>query len=121
MRILMFYESILLTVMKAIGPSASYEDFRQEIINWINTAFAELRQIGVGPEEGFMITDEEAVWADFVEPVPRWAPVISYVSTKVKQRFDPPQAGTTSQAYEKILEEDVWRLSWEAEREGRND
>lgn len=118
MRILMFNESILLTVKKAIGPSAEYPDFRQELINWINTNLAELTDMGIGPEEGFMITDESQTWEDFVEPVPKWATVETYVCSKAKLRFDPPINGSTLQALKEGIEEDGWRLNFRAEREG---
>lgn len=113
----MFNNSILLSVQKDIGPSAEYEEFRQVIINHINTVIAELTQIGVGPSEGFYISDESSTWSDFVEPKPKWLPVITFVCNKVHLRFDPPNAGQALTALKETVEEDEWRISFTVESE----
>ena len=43
-------ESILETIKKLLGPDSSYEVFDEDIIIHINTALADLTQLGVGPE-----------------------------------------------------------------------
>lgn len=121
MRILMigeFSNSILLTVKKSIGPSAEYPDFRQELLNWINNTLAVLCDIGVGPKDGFLVTDETQTWADFVEPIPKWSTVITFVCSKAKLNFDPPVNGSSLQALKESVDEDEWRLNFRAEREG---
>ena len=58
-------DSILQSIKKLLGMDASYEAFDADIIMHINTAFAVLKQLGVGPPNGFSITDDSAVWSDY--------------------------------------------------------
>jgi hypothetical protein len=60
-------ESILDSIKKLLGISDEYTQFDEDIIMHINTVFLNLTQLGVGPEEGFFIEDNSAVWSDFVE------------------------------------------------------
>ena len=59
-------DSILTSIKKLLGITEDYENFDADIIMHINSVFMTLRQIGVGPEEGFFIEDKSATWADFM-------------------------------------------------------
>lgn len=50
--------SILNSTKKILGIAAEYKAFDLDIITHINSVFATLQQLGVGPVEGFMIDDE---------------------------------------------------------------
>ena len=57
-------ESILESIKKNRGINAEYTVFDQDIIMAINAAFSTLTQLGCGPNTGFRIEDDSAVWDD---------------------------------------------------------
>ena len=59
-------ESILTSIKKLLGITEEYEHFDADLIMHINSVFMILRQLGVGPSEGFSIKDKDAVWNDFL-------------------------------------------------------
>lgn len=111
-------ESVLTSIKKVLNIPADVTVFDPDIIMHINTAFAKLHQLGVGPSDGFSIVDEEAEWGDFLTELPLNM-VRTYVYLEVRLVFDPPTASVLT-AMEKQRDELVWRLSVAAEdlREG---
>lgn len=107
-------ESILTSIKKLLGPEESYDHFDTDIIIHINSALMVLNQLGVGPAEGFSISDKEAVWTDFV-PEKNVEAVKTYVYLKVRLIFDPPQSSFLVAAIEKQITELEWRLNVKAE------
>lgn len=103
-------DSILDSVKKDLGITVEYTHFDPDIIMAINSAFSILNQLGVGPTEGFRITDRSSVWADFITDA-RLEFVKSYVSKKTKQFFDPPQTGPLASALDQVLKELEWRIN----------
>lgn len=105
-------ESILTSTKKLLGIAEDYEHFDTDIIMHINSVFMILTQLGVGPEQGFMIQDEDAVWNDFTQGDPNLEGVKSYVYLKVRLLFD--SASLTSPVIEsmnKMITEFEWRLN----------
>ena len=70
-------ESILTSIKKLLGITEEYTHFDADIIMHINTAFMILAQLGVGPQEGFSISDASAVWSDFLADGKNFAAVKS--------------------------------------------
>lgn len=103
-------DSILLSTKKMLGIPAEHTQFDPDIIMHINSVFNILQQLGVGPEEGFSISDDTAVWTDFVDDANLNA-VKSYMYAKVRLMFDPPTSGIVSQAVSEIVKELEWRLN----------
>lgn len=103
--------SILVSTKKTLGLMADYTSFDPDIIMFINSAFASLNQIGVGPEEGFAIEDDIPSWTDFVGSDPRLNQIKTYVFLKVKMLFDPPGTSYLLDAYTKQILEHEWRLN----------
>lgn len=103
-------ESILTSIKKLLGISAEYEHFDQDIIIHINSVFMILTQLGVGPEEGFSISDEDAVWSDFVQGNSLIEAVKSYMYLKVRLLFDPPASSTVMESMNRMINEFEWRL-----------
>lgn len=104
--------SILLTIRKMIGPSVSYDIFDTDLVVHINTAFASLYQLGVGPkDQAFKITGDTETWADFIGDNPNIDSVISYVYLKVRMLFDPPATGTLQGSFKEMMKELEWRLN----------
>ena len=105
-------DSILLTIRKLIGPGGDHEFFDQDYIIHINTALMVLRQLGVGPKNGFAITGSTETWADFLgSKVGFLEAVKTYVFLKVKKVFDPPASGTMAEAMNSMISELEWRLN----------
>lgn len=108
-------ESILKSVKKNLGLNDSYDDFDQDVMTHINTAFFVLNQIGVGPQGGFMIEDDEPVWDDYTDGVVNLNGVKSFIYLKVRLLFDPPGTSYHITALEDQLEELLHRLKMERE------
>lgn len=106
--------SILNNIKKLLGLSEDYEAFDTDIIILINAAFSVLHQLGVGPEEGFAITDASATWEDFMGNVPNLEMVKTYVYLKVRVVFDPP-TGSVLEAMNKTIQEYEWRANVEVD------
>ena len=102
--------SILDLVKKDLGIQPDDPSFDPNIIMHINTAFSILTQLGVGPKAGFSISDNTAVWTDYINDT-RLEFVKSYVCKKTKQLFDPPSTGPMAEALNKVLNEMEWRIN----------
>ena len=111
-------ESILTSVKKGVGGiTEEDESFDDDITLHINTTLAELVQLGVGPKEGFEISDKTATWQDFVGDNKRLHMVKSYVILSVRMLFDPPTSGTVAKSFEQQIEKLGWRLREQSEFE----
>lgn len=104
-------ESILQSIKKMLGISEEYEHFDTDIIMHINSVFPILKQLGIGPEDGFSITDDSSTWNDFIDDDPKLASVKSFMYLKVKMLFDPPTSGIIAENYNQLLKELEWRLN----------
>lgn len=104
-------DSILSTIKKMLGIDPEYTDFDVDIIVNINMVFNILNQIGVGPVEGFSITDKKTVWSDYIQDMRKLEMVKSYIYLKVKQIFDPGTSSALNTAIENQVKELEWRLS----------
>lgn len=104
-------ESILTSIKKMLGIVEEYEHFDADLTMHINSAFAVLNQLGVGPSEGFSISDKTATWRDFTKDDSKLDPVKSYIYLKVKMIFDPPQSSAIAEAYKNQISEFEWRLN----------
>ena len=109
-------DSILDSTKKILGLDPEYDVFDVDIISHINSAFFTLNQLGVGPAEGFMITDNTTPWTWFSEGPSNLNAVKTYVYLRVRLLFDPPQTSFAISAMEKQIQELEWRLN--VHREG---
>lgn len=108
-------ESILTSIKKLLGITEAYEHFDSDIVIHINSAFMTLNQLGVGPDEPFFISDEGAVWNDFLEDSKDFEAVKTYVYLKVRKAFDPPQSSAMMEAINSQIQEYEWRLNFQSE------
>lgn len=104
-------DSILTSVKKMLGIDEEYEHFDADIIMHINSVLMILNQIGVGPSDGFSISDKTAKWSDFIPDSRKLESVKSYVYLKVKLLFDPPQSSAVMESMNRMISELEWRLS----------
>ena len=103
--------SILTSIKKMLGVAEDYTEFDEDIITHINSVFLNLTQLGVGPEEGFMIEDDTAVWEDFINDSVQLQAVKTYVYLKVKLLFDPPLSSSVTESINRMIAELEWRLN----------
>lgn len=109
-------DSILTSIKKMLGIDEGYTQFDTDIIIHINSVFADLTQMGVGPSDGFYIEDKEALWEDFLEDNMLLNAVKSYMHLRVKLLFDPNSVGSSTLAsYERQIAQWEWRLNIVAE------
>lgn len=110
-------ESILLSIKKLLGIAEDYKHFDVDIIMHINSVFPTLRQLGVGPTNGFTISDEQALWTDFLGESNNLEDVKTYVYLKVKLVFDPPLSSVVTDSMNRMISELEWRINIDAETE----
>ncbi len=106
--------SILISTKKVLGLDAAYDVFDLDVLMHINAAFSILQQLGVGPEIGFMVEDETAVWQDFVlDPGSEISLnlIKTYVQLKARMLFDPPTTSFLIEAMNTQIQEYEWRLN----------
>lgn len=101
--------SILTSIKKNLNIPEDVTAFDPDIIMHINTAFSKLNQMGVGPEETFMIEDKSTTWDEFYTNKDINM-VRTYVWLDVRLVFDPPQASVLS-ALKETKSELEWRLN----------
>lgn len=104
--------SILASVKRYLGIVESDCEFDPEIMMHINAALANLTQIGVGPQEGFIVYDNTANWEDFlpdrIQDIPH---ARLYTFCKVKVGFDSSNlSSTTIDSFNKLADECQYRL-----------
>ena len=97
-------ESILTSIKKQSGIEESYTHFDPDMIMHVNTVFSILTQMGVGPTEGFSITDKTETWSDFIPDDKRMRAVETYIGLKVRLIFDPP---STVKMEVRVMEHDL--------------
>lgn len=85
-------DSILDSIKKLLGIQPEYTSFDEDIIVAINTSFATLNQLGVGPEGGYMIEDNTQTWNDYITTT-NLNMVKTYIYLKSRLLFDPPTGG----------------------------
>lgn len=103
-------ESILTSIKKLIGIDEEYTQFDTDIIIHINSVLMVLTQLGVGPSEGFLISDEYSTWENFIGDKPYLNSVKTYVYLRVKLLFDPPLSSAAMDSLNKLANEFEWRI-----------
>lgn len=103
--------SILNTIKKMLGVDSGYDAFDTDIIVAINSAIFTLTQVGVGPAAGFVITGPSETWDSFLGDTALYESAKNYIYFSAKLAFDPPTSSFVLSAYEKSMEEILWRLN----------
>lgn len=116
---------ILDDIKKLLGLDKDYDVFDLDTLISINTVFANLQQLGVGPNEAFQLLDNTEKWSEFYAHLgmeTNFAQVKSLIYMRVKLMFDPPTSSFAVESYNKQIAELEWRLNvqadWEANRAG---
>lgn len=110
-------QSILKSTKKTLGLDPTYTPFDLDVITYINGAFSTLNQIGIGPDGGFSIEDDEVEWDDY-DCLPLQLHMVKiYIYLRVKILFDPPSTSYLIDASQAQLKEYEWRLNSSHEQE----
>lgn len=104
-------DSILFTVKSALGLDPENTPFDIDVIMHINSVFANLQQLGIGPSNGFMIMDGKPTWEEFLGQDNTLNSVKSFVFLKVRLLFDPPATGPAIAAMQDLAKEFEWRIN----------
>lgn len=113
--------SILISIKKLLNVEEDDSSFDTDIGMLINNEFMTLHQLGIGPDEGFSITDADTRWTDFSNDNTLLETVKAYVYMKVRMIFDPPASSVVAEAFNSQIRELEWRLNVQAERNWKED
>lgn len=108
-------ESILISIKKVLGIYEEDTSFDIDIIMHINTVLMILRQMGIGPSEGFSVYDSYDTWDDYLSDSSLIESVKTYVALKVRLIFDPPASSAIIEAMNRTISELEWRLNVQAD------
>lgn len=104
-------DSILNSLKESIGIIRDDDSFDMILVMHINTIFATLNQLGVGPEDGFIIHSDRDTWRDYIDDDgPQIEMVKTYMSHKLHLIFDPPASSAVTESINKVVSELEWRL-----------
>ena len=109
--------SILKSINKLLAIPAAVTQFDADLMTHINSVFATLTQLGVGPPNGFIIDDDLDAWNQFITDFSKWSFIKSYVYLKVKLLFDPPLNASVIESMKHLISELEWRIYVEANGE----
>lgn len=107
-------ESILNDIKKYIGIDESYTVFDDVLISHINTIIFILRQMGVGPQEGFLVTSDEN-WEDYIPEIAKIPAVRTYIQIRVKMLFENLTNSALIESLNQSMNELAWRLNVEVD------
>lgn len=106
--------SILLSVKKVLGVDAAYTAFDEDIMQYINSALAKVKQLGVGTSV-VHVASEAITWDALNAPQDQINLAKPYVNLSVRLLFDPPTTSFIKDALTAQLKEYEWRLNTQRE------
>jgi len=108
-------DSILESIKKPLGLTFDDHAFDADVIMNINSAFTSLNLLGIGPADGFSISDASSTWVDFLGTSKKLESVKSYIYLKVKLIFDPPTSSFVLESVKNQITELEWKLNTQIE------
>jgi hypothetical protein len=105
---------ILETIRKLVGAGDSPGPFDTDLLIHINSALSVLTQLGAGPVEGFIAT-ENSEWTEFLSASRKLEMVKTYVYLKVKLIFDPPPSSSAVESMKLEADKYEWRIQVEVD------
>lgn len=107
-------QSILKSTKKVLHIGPDDASFDLDILMHINSAFSTLTDLGVGPREGFAVEDAAVEWKAFLsspDDLPMLSKVKTFVFLQTRLLFDPPGTSFLLEAFDKQIQESLWRIS----------
>jgi hypothetical protein len=111
-------KSILDSVKKMLGIELEHDFYDEAIVMHINSAFMTLHQLGIGPPEGFSISDNITEWTEFLseEQLKLLGSLKTFIFLKVKLVFDPPTSSYVLSSVDASIKEAEWRMKVQFEK-----
>jgi hypothetical protein len=107
----MLQNSILETIKKPLNVSADDTTFDDDIVLFVNSELATLRQLGVDGLTSLMITGSSETWGDlFGEETEKLQMIKNLIYAGARIKFDPPDSVPTLNALKDIRTELSWRI-----------
>jgi hypothetical protein len=110
-------KSILKTIRKMVGGDDSNTAFDTDLMIFINSAFFNLFQCGVGETAPVRITDVADEWDQKFPSEKCIDEIKTFVYSKTKLSFDPPSTSFGIEALEKLANEAECRILMQKEQE----
>jgi len=104
-------DSILTSTKKILGIDEADTDFDLDILVHINSSFATLNQLGIGPADGFEIEDDTALWSTYLEGNLLLNSVRTWMFLRVRLLFDPPATSFLIDSLSHQMKELEWRIN----------
>lgn len=108
--------SILMSIKQLLNIDPEEMAFDTQIGMFINEEFMTLHQLGIGPDEGFHVSDAGTKWTDFSDDKTLIDTLKTYIYYRVRLSFDPPASSIVSDAINQRISELQFRLNAQAER-----
>lgn len=103
-------DSILEDVKQMVGQEYDDDTYDVDILTHINAVFFTLNQLGVGPENGFVVDNKNQLWNLYEVPSNLINAVKSYIYIRVRLLFDPPTNSFLVTSLQKQVDQVEWRL-----------
>lgn len=104
-------DSIMNTIKKLLGIDIDDTSFDTDVIININSAIFGLSQMGIGPNNTFIVTSADQTWSDYIgSSLVNLESIKSYIYLKTKIIFDPPTSSTVVDAFNRSMQELEWRM-----------
>lgn len=104
--------SILNDIKKLMGIDESYDCYDTDLIIFINSALAEVVQLGYSSNMNAKITGSSETWNSIFTDITNQLELVKeFVYLKTKIVFDPPQSSAVLSAYNDRIKELQWRLN----------
>lgn len=104
-------ESILDSVKLSLGIIPEYCHFDDQLVMNINSVFATLWQLGVGPDYGYSIQDDKETWSEYLDSNRLLNLVKTFMFMSVKLMFDPPSNSFALNSMKEQIKEQEWRIN----------
>lgn len=108
-------DSIFVSIKKLLGASEHDDGFDSDIIDFINSEFLTLHQLGVIQDAGLSIDGPETTWSDIIPDPALRSTAKNYVFLKAKAQFDPSASPTVAASYDNKKAELEFRMNIQAE------
>lgn len=103
-------DSILEGIRRGCQIDQNCNDFDDDILPSANSAFAKLTRLGVGPEDGFTLSEPKTLWSSYCDDKVLLGFVKTYVYKRTKLSFDPPSSSTVMDAMKREIDEVEWNI-----------
>ncbi len=107
-------DSIFYSIRRLLGPSEDDPGFDSDIMDFINSEFLTLHQLGLGPAD-FSITGPEQTWGDYTQDKSLIHAAKNYIYLKAKKQFDPSGSSTVNECQNDKIAELEFRMNIQAE------